>query len=381
MNDNTTAEAGSPQVVSEPDYERYVKSLRSRGLSAGTAKNYRRKLETIFKVAGDPQYFSPDDCSALKESTFWTPLAHSTRRQYLNSAKHYFAMVGRHDLINGPENGTFWMNGRNPAPTVDDIKELTMPRDRVDQLMRYCEAALLNGSSAHERYRCFMAWLAGAYGIRAVGISNLRVCDIDLDDQSVFIPLTKNGKNRRIVMDIDASEVFPKFMEARKQILWQVGRRHPELKAKAKEFMSDARSPLFFIKKRKADGTRSPLDPLASEHVSNIFRGLAKQLFGRAFGPHSCRHAKAFYLLEHESWKPTNVMTYLGHEDLRTTLKYAPLGLDEQRAELERRSHVERPATEEPTADNRDELKAALKALYQNGMLTIDQYVEKLEAL
>jgi hypothetical protein len=123
---------------------------------------------------------------------------------------------------------------------------------------------------------------------------------------------------------------------------------------------------MFFVRTRNEYS--KPLDPLSESAVSSTVRHVVKDALGEEYvnagnpcGPHSLRHRKVLWLLTVKEWSPMNVQTYMGHSTLDQTLRYAPLGV-EQQAKDHRKANGN-GSTEQPVTFENPSLKTLLEAI------------------
>ncbi len=224
--------------------------------------------------------------------------------------------------------------------------------------------------------RYFMMFIIAAYGIRCKALRHLRLQDIDLSERLLHIHRTKGNKSRTIYMDVPMDDIWPRVVVARERLIKDIIRYHddPEVTARF-----DRLQWFFFTKMEKK--WKSVGHQLRRGSVNSTVRHMTKKIVGRRISPHSFRHAKVFSLLD-QGWKIERVAAYMGHTSVQTTFQYVHLGPEQMRAEAERVSQDGQYVSGEPS-DNGSRLTAAsaLKALFDQGVLSKDEYLVKMESI
>ena len=88
------------------------------------------------------------------------------------------------------------------------------------------------------------------------------------------------------------------------------------------------------------------------------------------------------FSLQDQGWKVERVAAYMGHTSVQTTFQYVHLGPEQMRAEAERVSQGGQNVTMESSDDgSRATVASSLKALFDQGILSKDEYLQKLESI
>jgi integrase/recombinase XerD len=147
--------------------------------------------------------------------------------------------------------------------------------------------------------------LLATYALRASEVYNLRISDVNLDENILTIRRSKNHLTQRF-------EIMPEVREALKDYLHK-GR-------------PNSRCTCFFLKLRR------PYGPIQQSSLYKITKKMKKLgISSMTYGPHSIRHACATHLLT--SGTPVkHVANLLGHTTTRFIGHYAKHSVDELRA-------------------------------------------------
>ena len=106
---------------------------------------------------------------------------------------------------------------------------------------------------------------------------------------------------------------------------------------------------------------------------------ITKGTIGR--NPHALRHGRIYELLD-RGWRIEKVASFVGHSDVDTTYKYVDLGPADHRAEHARVGERKSSEASDPAAPKPDiDAASSLKALHDQGILSTEEYLSKLEML
>ena len=381
MNSVSERNNHEPEFPTDPlNLSDYIDYLKGAGASSGTIKKYCRWIEVMTEMMGTPpDIWDPDDLTRLvKEFSKPAPTrpkgyARSTRMLIKASLRRYWESTGRIDLL-AP--GPFWHNGRQES-RYRYIASHTASPEEVSKIIDGCRRIILDPKSTPlEIDRFFMLFVIVAYGIRCKAVSYLRPQDIDLQERVLHIFRTKGDKSRTIYLDVPMDDLWPRVVVARERLIKELVERHddPEITERF-----DGIPWLFFTKVERNE--RSIGKQLHRSGVGSTARYLTKRLVGRHISPHSFRHAKVFSLLD-QGWKIERVAAYMGHTSVQTTFMYVHLGPEQMRAEAERVANNGHDVQIEPAnGSSIASAASSLKALFDQGILSKDEYLLKMESI
>lgn len=318
-----------------------------------TIKNYLCRINQVVKVLPkDPSEWTVRDCEDFMRSSKWSGdpndtnperrgWKRATKTQTMAALKSYWEFHHRSDLV-GPENLNFWKIPRQPGGDAkyQKLKKITPNTCDVSNFKKVCRETVLDSSSVCQVWRHYLSFLPAEFGIRVKAVCNLRVCDFKLDEQTLFIYKTKGDKSRNIHIEGSIGDVHNAFLKARSTIIERLLVDHkdfPDVVKRLENLRDDPNAWLFFTRYTEVPGNNSNVGrQMPGRTVSEMIRNVVRPIIGRTYSPHAFRHAKAFELLEVRRMKEYEVMNFMGHENIQTTLNYVPLGIDEQRKAFER---------------------------------------------
>jgi integrase len=378
VSENTSTETDFPNE--SLDLSEYIDYLKGAGASPTTIKKYCRWIEVLTELMGErPDLWRPEDLTRLvKEFSKPAPTrpngyARATRMLIKAALRRYWESAGRTDLL-AP--GAFWRNGRQES-RYRYIASHTASPEEVSAVIEECRRIILDPKSTPlEIDRFFMMFLIAAYGIRCKAVSHFRLQDFDLDDRLLHIYRTKGDKSRTIYMDVPMDDLWPRVVVARERLIKHLIRRRDDPKVTQR---FEGHHWLFFTKVESKWGSVGK--QLHRSGVGSTIRYLTKRIVGRNISPHAFRHAKVFSLLD-QGWKIERVAAYMGHTSVQTTFQYVHLGPNEMKAEAERvASNGNHVSIETSGEMPRTSAASSLKALYDQGILSKDEYLLKMESI
>lgn len=359
----------------------YIDYLKGTGASKGTIRKYCRSIERLTGLLDKiPDLWETDDLTRLMKefskpaSTRPNGYARSTRIIFKSALRRYWESTGRIDLI-AP--GPFWNNGRDHS-RYEYIKNHTASPEEVGAILEECRRVILEPkSSPNEIIRHFIVFMIAAFGIRCKAMRYLRARDINLQERTLHIHRTKGDKSRTMYMDIPIDDIWPRVLVSRHRFIERMLNTHSDRRELKENF---DQLPWLFFTRTEANG--KPVGrQLHRSSVNSTVRHLTKKIVGRSISPHSFRHAKVFSLLD-QGWKIERVAAYMGHSSVQTTFQYVHLGPEQMRAEAERVSNNGHHATKGPSDDtSRSSAVASLKTLFDQGILSKDEYLNKMESI
>ena len=361
------------------DLSEYIDYLKGTGASTGTIRKYRRTIERLTDLMGiAPELWDADDLTRLmKEFSKPAPTrpsgySRSTRIIMKSALKRYWESTGRTDLI-GP--GPFWQNGRGRS-RYEYIKAHTASPEEVEAILEECQRVILEPkSSPNDVIRHFALFLVAGYGVRCKAIRYMRAMDFNLQDRTLHLYRTKGDKSRTIYMDISMDEIWPLVMINRQRLIDKIMTTHsdkPELKERFEQL------PWFFFTRMEKDW-KSVGEQIHRTSVNSLVCYLTQKIVARRISPHAFRHAKVFSLLD-QGWKLERVAAYMGHNSVQTTFQYVSLGPDQMRAEAERVSNQGHQVAA-GSIDGSTSAASSLKTLFDQGILSKDEYLLKMESI
>ena len=245
-------------------------------------------------------------------------------------------------------------------------------------ILEECRRVILDPkSSVAAIQRHFVLFMVVAYGIRCKAVCHLRPQDIDLAERTLYIHRTKGDKSRTIFMDVPIDDIWPRVVVTRERLIQEILERHGDLPGVADRLQCVPW--LFFTKVERSE--KSVGHQLRRCSVSSTVCYLTKRIVGRRISPHAFRHAKVFTLLD-RGWKIERVAAYMGHNSIQTTFQYVHLGPAEMRAEVERVAGVDNPESGKgPSQTDSSGAAVHLKSLFDQGLLSKDEYLSKMETI
>lgn len=370
------------ELSTEPlDLSDYVDYLKGTGASQGTMRKYCRWIQRITDLIGKvPELWDADDLTRLtKELSRPAPsrpngYSRSTRMLIKSSLRRYWESTGRTDLLSP---GPFWQNGRGHS-RYEYIKSHTASPEEVESVIEECRRVILEPKSTPLAItRHFLLYVVAAYGIRCKAVCHLRPGDFNLGERTLHIYRTKGDKSRTIYTDIPLDDLWPRVAVARERVIEDIISRHPDDPGVKERF--EQLPWLFFTKIEKE--WNSVGEQLHRCSVNSTVCHLTNRIVGRRISPHAFRHAKVFSLLD-QGWKIERVAAYMGHTSVQTTFQYVHLGPAQMRAEAERVSNQGPKMPTEPIDSlSKSSAASSLKALFDQGILSKDEYMLKMESL
>ena len=131
------------------------------------------------------------------------------------------------------------------------------------------------------------------HGLRATELTNIKIKDVDLDSNRIWIKRLKNGLSVEHPIEGDEQRAIKRYLRTRED-----------------------KNPYLFINERKEQLTRKALNYLID--VSAEKGGLEK------VNPHMLRHSCGFYLAN-KGYDLRLIQDYLGHRDPKHTVIYTQI--------------------------------------------------------
>lgn len=169
----------------------------------------------------------------------------------------------------------------------------------VERLLRSAEALSL-------RYGLFFSALYYT-GSRLSPIRTLKWQHIDLEEQLIYFPKVKGGRDHYLPVHPKLIDLFTRYSA--------------ECVANANDFV--------FASERK------PEQPVSASHIRNILRKAAEQAgLQQHITPHTLRHCTATHLTI-QNVPQTKIASILAHTDLRSTMRYQHLAVEHLRGAVD----------------------------------------------
>lgn len=250
----------------------YVETLSSRGYSANTVKAYCSLFGAF--VA----HFAPRPPEEIDEAEIvgymntlvaQKSMSQSTHNQIINAIKFYY------EQVLGQEKKKYWLN--RPR------KEKCLP-----EVLSEADAVKLIAAGKNIKHQCIMALLYSG-GLRRGEVLKLRIQDVKLDRNQVFVRGGKGKKDRVTLLGESVKVGLSKYLKEYKPNYW-----------------------LFEGPHRKQ---------YSGSSVGQIVRDAAKRAGIKKATPHMLRHSFATHLMDHGT-DVRMIQTLLGHESIETTALY-----------------------------------------------------------
>lgn len=261
--------------VNEAVLKRVVQHLVLKHYSKSTITTYRNELHVFFKLLGliSPEHLSPEDIKRYLQKCVTDGLTESTLHSRINALKYYYERV-----LNKEK---FFFDIPRPK------KPLLLPRFFTqDEITSIIKAA---GNLKHRT----MLMLTYSAGLRVSETITLRVPQVDEGRRCIFIHRAK-GKKDRIVQ---LSPVLVVVLREYKK----------EYKVAAEGYLFSGQHPGY---------------PYSSRSLQLVLERAKKRAGILKPGSiHALRHSFATHLLD-KGTDVTMIMKLLGHNDIKTTLRY-----------------------------------------------------------
>jgi len=243
-------------------------------------QKYDRELNFVTKSENTKRQYNSVLNKFLKENNRVYRMSVEELKNYLSDFREkysdpYFNVMGSvlkilyAKVLNQPQKMT-WFKPVKSKPTFHDI----MSNSEFIQMVKNCP------NIKHK----LIVFIFYSTGIRETELINVKLDDINFEDNSIFIRSLKNGKNRRV----------PLHQLTKKYLLVYLKNCRP------KEYLINGQNSL--------------------KYSASSIQAIIKRASNGKYSPHDFRHAYATMIIEKEGVFPAKEL--LGHESLNSTLFY-----------------------------------------------------------
>ena len=246
--------------------------LRLRGFSPLTVRNYTFFVDKFLKSCNKkPEELSQDDVKIYLSGLFESK-SKNTIMLAAASLKFYFIEVLKKEF------------GQIRMPKKDKPLPEVLTKEEVKKLI---------SSADTEKSQLIMSLLYST-GLRVSELVNLKVSDIDLNENTGWVRRGKGAKDRLFALSDSLSKQLVKYL--------------------------DGRENSFIFSKEK---------PLTTRNIQKIIANAKRRAsLGKRVTPHTLRHSFATHLLE-QGTDIRVIQTMLGHSSLSTTQVYTHVSTDQ----------------------------------------------------
>jgi integrase/recombinase XerD len=261
-------------AINQPALQRYIETLQLKGYSANTINTYRNEFAQLLYILKDKTVVDDLDAERLRGYFLYCintlKLSENTLHSRINAVKFYFEQVLKREKF-------FF---EIPRPKKPSILPKVINAQDIKKLFE------VTTNLKHNT----MLKLCYGMGLRVSEIVNLKITDIDSKNMQVFIERAKGKKDRYANLPLSILE---------------------QLRIYFKEYTP---------KKYLFEGQYG--DMYSTRSAQQVFKdALKKAKINKDVGIHGLRHSFATHLLE-AGTDVTFIQQLLGHNDLKTTLRY-----------------------------------------------------------
>jgi site-specific recombinase XerD len=261
--------------------DRFRAYLERRQFSAHTVANYTLDLRLFFAEGAVPlAQLSYREVDQFVEQQHQQGHAWATINRRLHALKHFFAFCLEQQWVRGnPVKPSHFVRRGHPLPKA-------LPREQVQRLF---------AQIVHPMDRALFLVILRC-GLRVSEVANLKLEQIDWEQQALHVVQGKGRKDRRVYMSPDAVASVQQCLE-----------QHPG---------EPAQGYVFWNRKRVQQ-------PLSVKAIQKKMERYAKAA-GLTASCHSLRHTFASNLLEHGA-EVVAIRDFLGHSQIASSERYAKL--------------------------------------------------------
>ena len=265
-----------------PEIDLFCQHLRTRNYSAHTVANYELDLCLFFGAAGKTvARITWRDVDRFIEQQYQKGLAPTTINRRLHALKHFydFLVIDREEVAGNPVKPSHYLRQGRPLP-----KKLTP--EQVRRLFEQIESRM-DRALFLLMLRC---------GLRVSEVAQLKVADVDWDQQAIWVEQGKGRKDRVVYLSADALAGLKECQAQRPKVV-------------AGDY--------FFWNQKRCER------PLSVKAIQKKIERYARSA-GIKASCHSLRHTFASNLLE-EGAAVVSIKEFLGHASIAASERYARL--------------------------------------------------------
>jgi integrase/recombinase XerD len=254
------------------EVEKLRTELKLRGFSPLTARNYSFFVEKFLLKAGKNSSELNEDDAKKYLSELFESKSKNTIMLAAASLKFFYTEILKKDFA------------QVKMPKKDNVLPQVMTKDEVKKLI---------DSSDNEKSRLMISFLYST-GVRVSELVNLKVEDLNFNDNTGWVRKGKGSKDRLFKVSENLAGEIKKYLE---------GREHKYV------FSKEA--------------------PLTTRNIQKIIKFTAKRAgLNKKITPHTLRHSFATHLLENGT-DIRMIQTLLGHSSLNTTQVYTHISSEQ----------------------------------------------------
>lgn len=316
------SEPGLQETDLDGNVEEYTAMMESWEKSPKTIEHYVKFIRRAAAVMGDrdPLTWAREDLRKYIVTPTFKSWSAATRNLSTAALKSYWRALDATDLLSAAGSAFVYSANKKAGNRAQDLRD-QCPTYEEQQLARtVARDVILTSDIPLDVYRHSALWFANSYGIRRKGVSNIRVCDVDPEKNTLHVHMTKGDKSRTIPMDIPLTpEMWERILVSRSSIIQRLLTKAEEdgvshAVAKLNELLRDREAPLFFVRTEGGNGDIG--DPLSEEHTGDIIKRVGTAILDRHVNPHSWRHSKVYEVHDKMELKDAEVLQYFGWENI-----------------------------------------------------------------
>lgn len=261
-------------AINQPALQRFIETLQLKGYSPNTISTYRNEFAQLLYILKDKMVVDDLDSERLRGYFLYCintlKLSENTLHSRINAIKFYFEQVLRREKF-------FF---EIPRPKKPSILPKVINAQDIKKIFE------VTTNLKHNT----MLKLCYGMGLRVSEIVNLKITDIDSKNMQVFIESGKGKKDRYVNLPLSILEQLRIYF----------------LEYKPKKYLFEGQHG----------------DMYSTRSAQQVFKdALKKAKINKDVGIHGLRHSFATHLLE-AGTDVTFIQQLLGHNDLKTTLRY-----------------------------------------------------------